>query len=163
MLKEKRVHALVKERGVTMTRLSDLVETMLIKDEVMCVGDVQHNEVITETFSDVKSNKFNLAVAQYVKNNINNHNHKWYWHNFTKGQLQKLNAIMKAKSKETLQKRVYAFSRLITNGHYASLFNRKQIAEWVQFCEQNNLEHGLVKVDRQKEYMNRLNKMLEMQ
>lgn len=134
-----------------MTRLSDLVETMLVKDEVMCLGDIQHNEVITKTFSDVKSNKFNLAIAQYVKDNMGNH--KWYWYTFTKGQLQKLNAIMKAKSKECLQKRVYAFGDMLTNGHYASIFNRKLIENWVQLCDQHNLEHGLIKANMQKQIM----------
>ena len=143
-----------------MTRLSNLVETMLVKDDVMCVGDIQHNEVITKTFSDVKSNKFNLAIAEYVKSCLGNTSHKWYWYTFTKGQLQKLNAIMKAKSKECLQKRVYAFGDMLTNGHYASIFNRKQIELWVQFCEQNNLQHGLVKVNRVKQYQNTLNRML---
>lgn len=144
-----------------MTRLEKLVETMLIKDEVLCLGDVQHNEVIKETFTGVKSNNFNLSIAEYVKNNVNNHNHKWYWYNFSKGQLKKLNAIMKAKTKETLQKRVYAFSDLLTRGHYSSLFNRKQIAEWIEFCNTHKLEHGLVKVNRQKLYEEKLNKMLE--
>lgn len=143
------------------TRLQAIVKQMIIKDEVLCLGDIQHNEVINETFADVKSNNFNIDVANFVLNNVFNHNHKWYWYNFSKGQLKKLNAIMKAKTKATLQKRVYSFSDLITKGHYASLFNRKLIAEWVEFCNQHKLEHGLVKVNKQKLYEDRLNKMLE--
>lgn len=143
-----------------MTKLNDLVKTMLIKEEVMCMGDIWHNETILKTFEDVKSNKFNLGVAQFVKENLENSSHKWYWYTINKTQLKKLNAIMKAKTKETLQKRVYDFSNLITRGRYSHIFNRKLIASWIKFCNENKLEHGLVKVNRVKELENYLNNYL---
>ena len=142
-----------------MTKLNDLVKTMLIKEETMCMGDIWHNETILKTFEDVKSNKFNLGVAQFVKENLENSSHKWHWHTINKTQLKKLNAIMKAKTKDTLQKRVYDFSKLITRGRYSNIFNRKLIASWVKFCNENKLQHGLVKVNKIKEIEDKIDKM----
>ena len=42
-----------------MTRLSDLKETMLIKDKQLCLGEVWHNEHMELLVKDVKSVKFN--------------------------------------------------------------------------------------------------------
>lgn len=143
------------------TRLQKIVDEMIIKDEVLCMGDIQHNTVIQETFAGVKSNKFNLQIAEYVKSNLVNSSHNWYWYVFTKTQLKKLNAIMKAKSKETLQKRVYAFAGMITSGYYSHLFNKAIIKSWIELCKRNNLKHGLVKVNRQKLFETQLNNMLQ--
>lgn len=150
-----------------MTRLNEVVDKMIIKDKQMCLGDKWHNEAIQETFKDVKSNKFNIAVANFVLDMVTDREGKirWYYHtSLTKTQLKKLNAIMKAKTKAktkaTLQKRVYAFSNLITSGMYSHLLNKGLINSWVEFCNTNKLEHGLVKVDRVKHFENQINSML---
>lgn len=146
-----------------MTRLSEVVDKMIIRDKQMCLGDIWHNEAIQETFKDVKSNKFNIAVANFVLDMVTDREGKirWYHHtSLTKTQLKKLNAIMKAKTKATLQKRVYAFSNLITSGMYSHIFNKGLINSWVEFCNTNKLEHGLVKVDRVKHFENQINSML---
>ena len=87
-----------------MTRLSDLKETMLIKDKQLCLGEVWHNERMELLVKDVKSVKFNLELVQWCKDVISDKNGMITMHTsnrLTKGQIIKLNSIMKAKSKAT--------------------------------------------------------------
>ena len=101
-----------------MTRLSDLKEKLIIKDKVMALGDDWHNEDVNMLFEGLKSNKFNLDLLTLVYNlATKNGTEKVDMHSlskqFTKGQLRKINAICKAKTQETQQKRMYSLMEYI--------------------------------------------------
>lgn len=146
-----------------MTRLSDLKDSMLIKDEQLCMGEVWHNERMELLVKDVKSVKFNLELVEWCKDIISDKNGVIDMHTsnrLTKGQIIKLNSIMKAKSKATLQKRVYALSNLFTNSYSQAIFENHRNKSWVEFCNKHNLDSGLVKVNRREQMEKQLNSML---
>ena len=146
-----------------MTRLSDLKDSMLIKDKQLCLGEVWHNERMELLVKDVKSVKFNLELVQWCKDVISDKNGIITMHTsnrLTKGQIIKLNSIMKAKSKATLQKRVYSLSNLFTNSFSQSFFERDRNEAWVKFCNEHGLDSGLVKVNRVKQTEKIINSMI---
>ena len=146
-----------------MTRLSDLKETMLIKDETgLCLGEVWHNERMELLVKDVKSVKFNLELVQWCKDVISD-NGVITMHSsnrLTKGQIVKLNSIMKAKTKVTLQKRVYSLSNLFTNSFSQNFFEKDRNKSWVEFCNKHNLDSGLVKMNRCEQTEKIINSMI---
>ena len=147
-----------------MTRLSDLIETMYIKDDVLCMGEVWHNERMKMLVDGVKSNKFNIELVQWVKEVISEPDKTITMHSsdrLTKTQIKKLNAIMKAKSKATLQKRVLALSGLFTGSMCQAIFEQHRNESWVKFCNEHKLEHGLTKVNRHEQFQKELNALLQ--
>ena len=148
-----------------MTRLSDLKEKLIIKDKVMALGDDWHNEDVNMLFEGLKSNKFNLDLLTVVYNlATKNGTEKVDMHSlskqFTKGQLRKINAICKAKTEATKQKRMYSLMHLLTSGIYSGLFNKKQLEALDEFCKSHNLQSGLVRVNRVKHMEAELNNLL---
>lgn len=148
-----------------MTRLSDLKEKLIIKDKVMALGDDWHNEDVNMLFEGLKSNKFNLDLLTLVYNlATKNGTEKVDMHSlskqFTKGQLRKINAICKAKTQETQQKRMYSLMHLLTSGVYSGLFNKKQLEALDEFCKTHNLQSGLVRVNRVERMEAELNNLL---
>lgn len=148
-----------------MTRLSDLKEKLIIKDKVMALGDDWHNEDVNMLFEGLKSNKFNLDLLTLVynlatKNGTEKVNMNSLSRQFTKGQLRKINAICKAKTEATKQKRMYSLIHLLTSGIYSGLFNKKQLEVLDEFCKSHNLQSGLVRVNRVERMEAELNNLL---
>lgn len=148
-----------------MTRLSDLKEKLIIKDKVMACGDVWHNEDVDMLFDGLKSNKFNLDLLTLVYNLATENDTKKVdmyslRRQFTKGQLRKINAICKAKTKETQQKRMYSLMHLLTSGVYSGLFNKEQLESLDEFCKTHKLQSGLVRVNRVERMEAELNSLL---
>lgn len=130
-----------------MTRLSDLKDTMLLKDPKY-LGEIKHNERMELLIKDVKSVKFNLELVQWCKDVMSDEYDliDMYTSNrLTKGQIIKLNSIMKAKTKATLQKRIYSLSNLFTNSFSQRSFEKERNEAWVKFCNEHDLDSGLVK------------------
>lgn len=143
-------------------KITDIKKQLIISDKELCVGDVNHNNVIKATFKNVKSNKLNVDISCFIRDNmLEDGKPRWYFYSLTKTQMNRLGAIMRTKSKDTLQKRVYAFSYLISSGAYAYLFNKHLMRDWKNICERNGLDSGLVEENRVESYQKKLNKALK--
>lgn len=161
-----------------MNKIKELYESMLIKrKDGLCLGEVWHNKRMELLFKDVKYSKFNYDLLLWIKDTITQNYHesedwiKKYGDNYgkitmnssdnlTKGQIKKLNSILKSKSKNTLKKRIYNFSEMLVNSYYQSIFHTKRNKSWIEFCNKYNLETGLIKTTRQEQMIKTINNML---
>lgn len=106
-------------------------------DPVRCVGDILHNELLDTLFEGVdKRSTHYKKVSAFLDSYLDGNNQNWIDNVIPGYRLKKLNAIMKAKTPETFQKRVKALIHQTKYGtHYGLLFNRQFIAGLEQFVE----------------------------
>lgn len=104
----------------------------MIIDEDKCMGDIWHNEDVRNLVEDVRDNKLNGQILElvysYSQRRDNTNDTDWIHHDFTKGELRKLNALMKSKSKKTLEKRKLGYLNFLTNKSvYSLILNKNKI------------------------------------
>ena len=141
-----------------MNKIQELKESMLIKNENICLGEIWHNQRIDILFKDVKYNKFNYELLLFIKDLMTQKYHndmtvynKDYFGKITmdssdilnKGHIIKLNSIMKSKTKKTLEKRIYSFGNLLTSSYYQQIFEVKRNKQFIDFFNKHKLDLGL--------------------
>jgi len=110
------------------------INELLIQDKELCLGDVWANERVQIIFKDIdlETDKRFLTeqIYNYVKYLKDICHHGWIQDHLTKIEAQKLNAILKCKTKETLRKKISKFYYTIQEDIYDSLFHNKKIDAW---------------------------------
>lgn len=99
-----------------------------------CLGDRYHNQYIDVLVRKIEENECNNIILHAFEKNW--HTGCWVYETYTKGELQRLNVIMRTKDKETLLKRIESFIKFINRGcPYTLLLNRRKIEYMLEILE----------------------------
>lgn len=111
------------------------IRQLLTNKEHRCLGDIWSDERVELIFKDIDLENDKRLIVQLVFNYVeflrNWHKvSRWIHEQITKSEANKLNAIMKCKTKETLRKKISAFYGEIQQDQYDWLFFAHKIKEW---------------------------------
>lgn len=105
---------------MTVKQLEKLPET--------CMGDIWHNQNIDMLLDGIdKRSKNYKRVWQALQNMFETDERRWNHYQLAKYEVKAINAMMKAKTEETFQKRVQAFLFKQYDKMYGSLLERRKI------------------------------------
>lgn len=113
-------------------------------NEILCLGDKWHNDTIHTLFQGVNKksarNKQVIAALELAfPDNTEDKRFSKRWTPITKTNAKKLNAILKAKTDETFEKRITKYIKHLAYGtHYGMLFNKKEINAFLVILEKDH-------------------------
>lgn len=104
-----------------------------------CIGDMEHNEIIDRLFKEVDQTSNNYTrVYNALEQMFETDPRRWNHYQLAKYEVNAINAMMKAKTEETFQKRVYNFVCKQYDKMYGSITERKKIKAFSQLLDDNH-------------------------